>query len=108
MVESNLQNTSAAGGPESGQAQEEDEGGFQMFQPGDAQRRGTVQGSSQTELKRNYKLLKKAFKEEREFRAGIENELRTKIKQYNDQAIQIEELKDRNLELYEANMVLEE
>ena len=107
MAENNQHNPSAASGLESGQVQEEDEGGFQMFQPGDMQRRGTLQGS-QAELKRNYKLLKKAFKEEREFRAGIENELRTKIKQYNDQAIQIEELKDRNLELYESNMVLEE
>ena len=51
-----------------------------MHESADMQRRGTFQGSSQTELKRNYKLLKKAFKEEREFRAGIEIELRTKIK----------------------------
>lgn len=36
------------------------------------------------ELKRNYKLLKKAFKEEREHRANIENELMIKIKQVND------------------------
>lgn len=36
------------------------------------------------EYKRNYKLLKKAFKEEREFRVNLENELMTKIKQYND------------------------
>ena len=32
----------------------------------------------------------------------------TKIRQYNDQAIEIEELKDRNLELYEQKMHLEE
>ena len=32
----------------------------------------------------------------------------TKIKQYNEQAIEIEELKDRNLELYDTNMDLEE
>ena len=50
------------------------------------QRRATLQGSA-AEMKRNYKLLKKAFKEEREFRASIETELMTKIKQYNDQAI---------------------
>ena len=43
--------------------------------------------NAQTEMKRNYKLLKKAFKEEREFRVNIENELMTKIKQYNDIAI---------------------
>ena len=60
------------------------------------------------ELKRNYKLLKKAFKEEREFRVNLENELMTKIKQYNDQAIEIEELKDKNLELYEKSINLEE
>jgi len=59
-------------------------------------------------MKRNYKLLKKAFKEEREFRANLETELMTKIKQYNDAAIQMEDLKDRNLELYENNMRLEE
>ena len=70
------------------------------------QRRASM--TSQNELKRNYKLLKKAFKEEREFRAILETELMTKIKQYNESAIQIEELKDRNLELYEANMRLEE
>ena len=63
---------------------------------------------SQADLKKNYKLLKKAFKEEREFRAQLETELMTKIKQYNEQAIEIEELKDRNLELYDKNMHLEE
>ena len=36
--------------------------------------------NGEKELKRNYKLLKKAFKEEREFRVNIENELMTKIK----------------------------
>ena len=46
--------------------------------------------------------------EERELRANIETELMTKIKQYNDVAIEMEELKDKNLELYEANMRLEE
>ena len=71
------------------------------------QRRNTVASTSaQAELKRNYKLLKKAFKEEREFRANLENELMNKVQQYNTQAIEIEELKDRNLELYEANMHL--
>ena len=60
------------------------------------------------ELKRNYKLLKKAFKEERELRANVENELMLKIKQVNEQAIQMEELKDRNLELYEDKQRLEE
>lgn len=40
--------------------------------------------NSYAELKRNYKLLKKAFKEEREHRANIENELMLKIKQVND------------------------
>ena len=64
--------------------------------------------NGEKELKRNYKLLKKAFKEEREFRVNIENELMTKIKQYNDIAIQAEDLKDRNIELYEAKMMLEE
>lgn len=60
------------------------------------------------ELKRNYKLLKKAFKEERDHRSNIENELMIKIKQVNDQAIMVEELKDRNLELFEEKMGLEE
>ena len=32
----------------------------------------------------------------------------TKIKQYNDQAIEVEELKDKNLELYEKSIRLEE
>lgn len=32
----------------------------------------------------------------------------TKIKQYNDQAIEMEELKDKNLELYEKSLSLEE
>ena len=72
------------------------------------QRRQTISTQGQAELKRNYKLLKKAFKEEREFRANIETELMTKIQQYNDQAIQIEDLNDKNLELYENNMRLEE
>ena len=38
---------------------------------------------SQAELKRNYKLLKKAFKEERDFRANLETELMNKVQQYN-------------------------
>lgn len=59
---------------------------------------------SQAELRRNYKLLKKAFKEEREFRVNLETELMNKVQQYNEQAIEMEELKDRNLELYESNM----
>jgi len=70
------------------------------------QRRATL--NSQSEMKRNYKLLKKAFKEEREFRASLETELSIKIHQYNEQAIQIEELKDRNIELYELNLDLQE
>ena len=36
--------------------------------------------SAVAELKRNYKLLKKAFKEEREFRVNLENELTLKIR----------------------------
>ena len=71
------------------------------------ERRAKEQGAV-AELKRNYKLLKKAFKEEREFRVNLENELMTKIKQYNDQAIEIEELKDRNLDLYEKSVHYEE
>ena len=63
---------------------------------------------SHAELRRNYKLLKKAFKEEREFRSNLETELMNKVQQYNQQAIEMEELKDRNLELYESNMHLQE
>ena len=63
---------------------------------------------TQAELRRNYKLLKKAFKEEREFRANLETELMNKVQQYNQMAIEVEELKDRNLELYESNMNLQE
>ena len=40
------------------------------------ERRAKEQGAV-AELKRNYKLLKKAFKEEREFRVNLENELMT-------------------------------
>ena len=64
------------------------------------QQAALVKALNQTaELKRNYKLLKKAFKEEREHRGNVETELMLKIKQVNDQAIMVEELKDRNLEL---------
>eukprot|EP00353_Schmidingerella_taraikaensis_P012438 CAMPEP_0185575370 /NCGR_PEP_ID=MMETSP0434-20130131/6585_1 /TAXON_ID=626734 ORGANISM="Favella taraikaensis, Strain Fe Narragansett Bay" /NCGR_SAMPLE_ID=MMETSP0434 /ASSEMBLY_ACC=CAM_ASM_000379 /LENGTH=61 /DNA_ID=CAMNT_0028192235 /DNA_START=35 /DNA_END=220 /DNA_ORIENTATION=+ len=43
------------------------------------QRRDTISAQTQAELKRNYRLLKKAFKEEREFRASLETELMTKV-----------------------------
>ena len=71
-----------------------------------SRRSTSMTSQSQAELRRNYKLLKKAFKEEREFRANLETELMNKVQQYNQQAIEIEELKDRNLELYESNMHL--
>lgn len=71
-----------------------------------SRRSTSMTSQSQAELRRNYKLLKKAFKEEREFRANLETELTNKVQQYNQQAIEMEELKDKNLELYESNMHL--
>jgi len=48
------------------------------------QRRSTFTSSSaQAELRRNYKLLKKAFKEERDFRGNLETELMNKVQQYD-------------------------
>ena len=73
-----------------------------------SRRSTSMTSQSQAELKRNYKLLKKAFKEERDFRANLETELMNKVQQYNQQAIEMEELKDRNIELYESNMHLQE
>ena len=73
-----------------------------------SRRSTSMTSQSQAELRRNYKLLKKAFKEEREFRANLETELTNKVQQYNQQAIEMEELKDKNLELYESNMHLQE
>lgn len=73
-----------------------------------SRRSTSMTSQSQAELRRNYKLLKKAFKEEREFRVNLETELMNKVQQYNEQAIEMEELKDRNLELYESNMHLQE
>ena len=51
--------------------------------------------------KKKYKLLKQAFREERELRMNIENELENQIKKVEDQGRELENIKERNLDLYE-------
>ena len=71
MAENHMQSPASA---ESGE-QQHDEELNQLQQQRIAKELGAV-----AELKRNYKLLKKAFKEEREFRVNLENELTLKIR----------------------------
>jgi len=58
--------------------------------------------------KKKYNLLKKAFKEEREARLLYEVEINKLSLKYQASAKELEETKDKNLELYEKNIELEE
>ena len=58
--------------------------------------------------KKKYKLLKQAFREERELRMNIENELQNQITKVEEIAKENEILKDRNIELYDQKEKFEE
>ena len=58
--------------------------------------------------RRRYKMLKAAFKEEREARLTCEMELNNLIQKYEQQSAAFEDFKDKNLQLYERNIELEE
>jgi len=58
--------------------------------------------------KKKYNLLKAAFKEERDARVAYEIELNKLLAKYNAQTTEFEETKDKNLQLYEKNIELEE
>lgn len=53
-------------------------------------------------------MLKAAFKEEREARLTCEIELNNLIQKYEQQSAAFEDFKDKNLQLYERNIELEE
>ena len=57
-------------------------------------RRGSVSMMSENVDKKKYKLLKKALKEQLEFRANLEAELMGKIKKLEEQTLTLEELKE--------------
>ncbi len=58
--------------------------------------------------KKKYKMLKAAFKEERDARVAYEIELNKLLSKYTVQTKEFEETKDKNLQLYEKNIELEE
>ena len=58
--------------------------------------------------KKKYKLLKQAFREERELRMNIENELQNQIAKVEEIAKENELLKERNIELYDQKEKFEE
>ena len=58
--------------------------------------------------KRKYNLLKAAFKEERDARVMYEIELNKLLLKYQASTKELEETKDKNLQLYEKNIELEE
>ena len=51
--------------------------------------------------KKKYKLLKQAFREEREFRMNLECELENQIAKVEEMSRENENLKERNIELYD-------
>ena len=51
--------------------------------------------------KKKYKLLKSAFREERELRINIERELEHQIAKVEQVSLELENQKERNIELYE-------
>ena len=51
--------------------------------------------------KKKYKLLKSAFREERELRINIERELEHQIAKVESVSKELENQKERNIELYE-------
>lgn len=58
--------------------------------------------------KKKYNLLKAAFKEERDARVMYEIELNKLLSKYQAATKELEETKDKNLQLYEKNIELEE
>lgn len=58
--------------------------------------------------KKKYNLLKAAFKEERDARVAYEIELNKLLTKYTAQTTDFEQIKDKNLQLYEKNIELEE
>jgi hypothetical protein len=58
--------------------------------------------------KKKYKMLKAAFKEEREARVTLEFEFNKMMTKLASVTAEFEETKDKNLQLYEKNMQLEE
>ena len=58
--------------------------------------------------KKKYKLLKQAFREEREHRMMVEGELENQIARVEEMSKENENLKERNLELYELKEKFEE
>jgi hypothetical protein len=58
--------------------------------------------------KKKYKMLKAAFKEERDARLQVEVEMQNLVTKYETQAKEFEETKDKNLQLYDRNIELEE